>query len=247
MKGYYQFTLLQQEPRLIHGIFDRSFGNISLFHGQKQAVERNKEKIAQALGIDKKNFYSVKQTHSNRLQVITNKKGLRGAESEADGLITNQKGIFLTIKTADCFPVLFYDRRQEVVAAIHVGWRGAMAKIFLNALLKLMVEFKSQPKDLLVGIGPGIGEKCFQHQHLLQEKLTEWRKYIKIDEDGWRRLALARFIKDQLISLGVREENLEEMGICTCCSRCFFSHFRSLQTGEKEGRFASVIGLKEKE
>lgn len=238
-----KFKILSKQKNLIHGVFNKSFGNVSLEYARKEEVIANKKKIAKALAINWQNIYSVKQVHGTKIKILKSKK-LKPAEEEADGLITNIKNVFLMIKTADCFPVLFFDPIKKVVAAVHVGWRGAIEKIFLTALLKMINTFSSQAKDILVGIGPGIGPCCFKHKTLIQEKLPEWQEYIQNEKNNWKSLNLSGFIKDQLVEAGIKRENIESVKICTCCSKDYFSHLRSLQTGEPEGRFATIIGIR---
>ena len=248
-KNFFQFENLKGQSNLIHGIFDKNFGNVSLLYGSKKKVETNKKKIARTLGIDWQNICSVKEVHGSKVKKLGNLeiKKLRRKKvdiiGEADGLITDLGNVFLMIKTADCFPVLFFDPVSKAVGAVHVGWRGAIEKIFLTALLKMINVFNSKAKDILVGIGPGIQACCFKHKNLIQEKLPEWGEYIKDKKNGWKSVNMTSFIKDQLIEAGVKKNNIESAKICTCCSKEYFSHLRSLQTGGLQGRFATIIGL----
>lgn len=246
-QNFFQFKKLIKQKDLIHGIFNKDFGNVSFNYGEKKKTLENRKKIAETLNIDIKNLYEMDQVHGSNIGVLDN-KSFRVLKNnifpKTDGLISNQRNTFLMIKTADCFPVIFFDPIKKVVAAIHVGWRGAIEKIFLISLLKMINSFGSQAKNILVGIGPGIGGCCFKHKRLIQEKLPEWKKFIKKEKDSWRSVNIVEFIQNQLINSGVKKENIEVMRTCTCCSQKFFSHFRSLQKGELEGRFATIIGMK---
>jgi len=237
----YKFKIFEKYHGLVSGIFPKKFGNFSLKHGNKREVEENKKTISKELGIDWKNIYTVEQFHSSRVLVVNTTKQWK-KEPRADGMITDKKNVFLLVKTADCFPVVFFDPKNQVVGIAHVGWRGAIEKIFFNALLKMILAFNSKPAHVLVGIGPGIRKCCFKHKSLVQEKLVEWEKYIK-NNGEWKSLDIPGFIKDQLVEAGVKKENIEDMEVCTNCDKRFYSHFRSLQTGEAQGRFASLIGL----
>jgi len=241
--GYSQFEHLKNQSFLKHAIFDKNFGNIDYRFGDKKQIFENRKKIAQELGITPKNIYEMEQAHGSEIKVISD-KGKENIIKNTDGIITNKKNVFLMVKTADCFPVVLYDPIQKVIAAVHVGWRGAIEKIFLLALLKMIDVFDSKSKDVLAGIGPGLQTCCFKHKSLLQSKLPEWRKYIKKDKNKMFTLDLQNFIKNQLLEAGIKKENLETMNICTACSKDLFSHIRSLKTGEQEGRFATIVGLK---
>jgi YfiH family protein len=229
--------------KVVHGIFDKTWGNISLHHGQKNQVLLHKKNIAKSLDIDWQKIYSLNQVHGSQIKIIKKEKN-SAKEEDGDVLVSNVPNAFLLIKTADCFPVLMFDPQHNVVAAVHVGWRGAIEKIFLVALLKMINHFRCKPKDILVGFGPAIGPCCFKHKKLIQEKLPEWQRYMKQNKGGWKSLDWASFIKDQLINSGVKKAHMETMNICTGCDQRFFSHWRSLRTKEPEGRFASIIGLK---
>jgi YfiH family protein len=236
------FKIFSKFKNLLTYVGRKKDGNFSLQYSTKKEVNENKKKLAKKLNIDWKKIYSFKQYHSNKVLLIRSiKQELE--EPKADGMITNKKNIFLLVKTADCFPVVFYDPKKQIAGAVHVGWRGAIEKIFDVALLKMISFFGCEPKDILIGIGPGIRKCCFKHKTLIQAKLPEWEKYIEVD-NRWKRLDIASFIKDQLIEAGISKKNIEDMKICTNCDKNFYSHFRSLKTGEPQGRFATIIGLR---
>ena len=71
------------------------------------------------------------QIHSNKIFYI---KKIKKKKLTGDGLITNQKGIALGILTADCIPILIYDNKQKIIAAIHVGWKGIYRNIVSNVI-----------------------------------------------------------------------------------------------------------------
>ena len=77
-------------------------------------------------------------------------------------MLTSEPGILLTIRTADCLPVLLVDPRLRVVGAIHAGWRGALARIVEKAVGELRRSFTSRPGDLVALLGPGIGGCCYE-------------------------------------------------------------------------------------
>jgi len=239
----FRFKNLINQPKVMHGIFDKRFGNVSLEYGSKEEILETKKRIARALEINWQDIYSSKQVHGSEIKIVKSRSGVP-KEKNGDGLITKQKNVFLMIKTADCFPVIFFDPVKRVVAAVHIGWRGAIGKLFFNCLLKMVNYFNCRPKDILIGIGPGIGPCCFKHKNLIQNKLPEWKNYIKKIENKMCALDIRRFLFDQLQTVEISKSNIEIMNICTSCQPDFFSHFRSLRKKEREGRFATIIGLK---
>lgn len=87
-----------------------------------------------------------------------------GSKSQhaGDALITSEPGILLTIRVADCLPVLIADRRLRVVAVAHAGWRGALARVIGKTAGELRRGFGSRPVDLVAVLGPSIGRCCYE-------------------------------------------------------------------------------------
>ena len=75
------------------------------------------------------------QTHSNKVIEI-NDKNLKN-KINADAIITKKKGIALGVLTADCVPILLFDRKNKIVGCIHAGWKGAFSGIIKNTIKKL--------------------------------------------------------------------------------------------------------------
>jgi len=84
------------------------------------------------------------------------------AERAGDALMTSEPGILLTIRTADCLPVLLVDKRLRAIAAIHAGWRGALARVIEKTVGEMRRAFGSRPADLLAVLGPAIGRCCYE-------------------------------------------------------------------------------------
>ncbi len=79
-----------------------------------------------------------------------------------DALVTDIPGYCLCVSTADCVPVLLYDTRKKVVAAIHAGWRGTVARIVEKTVSVMDNQYGSQGKDLIACIGPSISLEAFE-------------------------------------------------------------------------------------
>ena len=252
--NFLQFKIFKKYKNLVHGVFPNDFGNVDFRFGHKKQVLENRKKIADVLGFDFKNLWEMEQVHGSEVRILGNPSKKAGRQEirksgknvipATDGLITDKKNAFLMIKTADCFPVLMYDPKNKVVGAVHVGWRGAIQKIFLKALLQMIDIYGCQAKNVLVGIGPGIGQCCFKHKKLVQEKLPEWQQYINIGKNNIKSLDIAGFIINQLTEAGIKKQHIEDSNICTSCSNQFYSHFKSLRKRQTEGRFATIIGIK---
>jgi polyphenol oxidase len=171
---------------------------------------------------------TLKQIHSN-LVLIADHPGLIG---EADALVTNQPGLAISIRTADCYPILLAAERTQAVAAIHAGWRGTAAQIVIKTLEKMQSQFGTMPNDISAAIGPGIGACCYE----VGEEVS-----LQFGLEGKTHLDLASENRKQLESAGVPTQKIQTLGDCTFCSaERFFSYRREK---EKAGRMTSFIRI----
>jgi hypothetical protein len=176
---------------------------------------------------------SLKQIHSSLSLVagsVANR--LDGCVGEGDALVTAEPGVTVSIRTADCYPILLADPLHRAVAAVHAGWRGTAAQIVQETLQHMRREFGTLPADVLAAIGPGIGVCCYR----VGEEVA--RRFGK-DEAG--NLDLADENLRQLTRAGVPRGQIDVMGACTFCDAERFHSFR--REGERAGRMISYIGL----
>ena len=123
------------------------------------AIDYNKKLIADYLNIEQKNLISPIQTHSANVRIATENKF---DYPDTDGLILTDKNLAIFLNFADCTPLIFYDKKQNIGAICHAGWRGTAQKIAQITAQKLINEFGSKPKDICVLIGPAICGKCYE-------------------------------------------------------------------------------------
>ncbi len=81
---------------------------------------------------------------------------------EGDALISNQPGVLVAVKTADCVPILLADPVTHSVAAVHAGWRGTAAEILSATLRQMSEKWGTRPADVHAAIGPAIGGCCYE-------------------------------------------------------------------------------------
>ena len=183
------------------------------------------------------------QIHSNHIHKIIKipKKKLKG-----DSLITNKKGIALGILTADCAPVFIYDPVNNLISALHAGWKGAYKKIVSTTLRK----FKSNGsnfKNLIAVIGPCIGKENYEVRNDFLDKFINLdksnKKFFKMKRDKIY-FSLKDYIKEQLMKSGVK--NIEIINKDTYkLNNNFFSARRSIKNKLHDyGRNISVIMIK---
>lgn len=242
-----EFKIFKQYPNLLHFITTKDEGNFTLKKEDLQMRDDIRHQLAVKYEFKRGNLYEMEQVHGNNIKILRNddiKKLRNNFIKNCDGLITDIHNVFLMIRTADCYPVILYDPHKKVLAAIHAGRNGAQKGILTRAVNQMEKLFYCQPKHILVGIGPGIGKCCYKYKYFTQEQNKAWSEFISNDTNG-QSLDLQGYIIKQLILSGIRKNNVEMIDICTCCSKDFFSHYRAQKTGEPEGRFATIVGMKD--
>ena len=144
---------------------------------KKNNVERNLEIVKNKFGPKSKKIFLVKQVHSNKLVFLNKKSNIKSRNIVGDAIVCEKKGIPIAILTADCVPVLIYDKQKEVIAAIHAGWRGAYKGI-IQKVIQFMLKKGCEPKNMVAAIGPAISKKSYE------VKLEFKKKFIKKDKNN---------------------------------------------------------------
>jgi len=180
--------------------------------------------------LDQTAMASVKQIHSD----VTFVARETGCVGEGDALVTQTRGVAISIRTADCFPILLADPETRSVAAIHAGWRGTAAGVIKSSLDRMRKDFGTDPRNVFAAIGPGIGVCCY-------EVGIEVARQFGMKDAG--RLDLAVENTNQLIAAGLQPDRIEQVGGCTFChSTQFFSWRRD---HDRAGRMISFIRIVE--
>jgi len=187
------------------------------------------------------------QIHSAEVRAVVTDEDVKDDTQKCDGVISRMTGVLAGVKTADCVPVLIGDPRNGAFAAVHAGWRGTSGSIVKKAVEKMKAEFGSQTEDLIAAAGPAALGCCYE---VGEEVLRAFRDNFSYAEElftptteGHARIDLHRANQTQLISSGVRPENIYLAPFCTMDNtELFFSHRVESRTYGKTGRLMSVIG-----
>ena len=171
---------------------------------------------------------TVRQVHSG---IVLDGADEAGAVRDGDALISQESGVVVGVKTADCVPILLVDPVTRSVAAVHAGWRGTAANIVGNAIRALQDKFGVRPGDLLAAIGPSIGPCCY-------EVGPEVGVRFGAQGTGKTHLNLPFVNEQQLRSAGVK--SVWVSGECTFCAAERFFSFR--REHERAGRMLSFVG-----
>ncbi len=200
----------------------------------------DKKTVSTLAGIAPDRVLYVNQKHTDNVLIIESHK--HTTETIADAILTDQQGILIGIKVADCVPVLLYDNKKEAVGAVHAGWRGTAAGIIKNAINLMREHFESEPEDIVIAIGPSIKWCCYEvSEDVLNAVKTQTGEgeYF-IERDGRLCLDLPSANIAQAISLGVRVDNIWISGDCTFCHPERFFSYRYNRTERRQGGY---IGL----
>lgn len=236
---YIQFTNLLKYKQIQHFI---AADNMSLLTPDGVG---NRQLYADAFHFALQNAVSANQSHGcNVHRVLLSDAGRGAVDAQSridncDALITNELDVPLFIMTADCVPLLLYDAENQAVAAVHAGWKGTALRIACRAVERMTAEFGSKPENIVAGIGPAIGECCYEVGDEVVEAVGS-EFVTNITSSGKSMLNLPLANSAQLVSCGLKNENIEFSGICTCCNAAWPS-WRREQT---QRRLASVIWLK---
>jgi YfiH family protein len=244
---YTGFSIFDKFPDLICVFSTRLGGNSrGMYSGQNLGlrtgddvvtVSENRRRFWQALGISEEQIAFTDQVHS--AEVITVDKP--GIYPRSDALITGQEGLFLTIQTADCLPIFIFDPVNRIVAAIHAGWRGAIAGIVQNTLEMMSGFHGLDPENFFAAIGPGLQKECFEIRPDVSKYFSP--QYLLPHTDpGKCFLDLSRYVHDLLTAGGIPGDQVENPEICTMCDHETYYSYR--RDREKSGRMMGVIGMR---
>ena len=158
-----------------------------------------------------------------------------------DALVSPLSGICLAVSTADCIPILIYDSRTRVVAAVHAGWRGTVAGIVSLTLRQMKTLYGTEGKDVYAAIGPGISLDAFEVGDEVYE--TFYSAGFSMDQIAVRRekwhIDLWAANRLQLLDEGLRPDAIEMSGICTWLQVDRF--FSARRLGVNSGRILTGI------
>ena len=254
---YYQFEQWHSattSAALTHGVFTRLGGTsqppwASLNVGASvnddpAAVACNAERFYKALAVDSQRACTVWQVHGREVIVAREPHPDRRWLAQADAIVTDQVRLPLSMRFADCVPVLLYDPLRHVIGLVHAGWRGTVADVVGAALDTMAAAFGCQMADIQAAIGPSIGPECYQvGPEVVAEVRTAFGDtagLISCDPEGHSHLDLWAANRWALERAGVRQ--IEVSGICTACHVDeFFSH-RAEQG--RTGRFGAIMMLR---
>ena len=247
--------LLEFNDVLIHGFTLKpyDFGSNQTYDKNKETIEKNYKLLYELLDINNVDIVRPYQTHTSNVKKVEKQRGIFLEEfHNIDGLMSNQKNKMLSLVFADCTPIYLFDKANRVIANIHSGWQGTLNKIVQKAIDKMIVEFGSNPQNIICAIGPTIRKCHFEVEEDVKDKFYNQFKNICKPEDFILKAAIEQkyyidtvyLNKKMMTQSGILEENIVDSNICTVCNNQLFHSYRVNK--EEDGRSTAIMSLKDK-
>jgi polyphenol oxidase len=270
---------LAKLPWLVHGFSTRPGGesvlkdarvlNLGYTDWDERAhVAANRAKFSSAISARGMFLIALRQFHSDVIHIATSTDG---EPPKADATVTRTAGLLLGVQTADCVPILLADTRLRVVAAIHAGWRGTLARIAVKTLGRMRMEFGTRPRDVVAALGPAIRRCCYEvgsdvarsfaaqfpaaaewfdgpFDQLAYGEDPLWLPWLTMMPPGHvpppprTQLDLRASNRWQLIDAGVPQSQIDVSDLCTACRTDLLFSYR--REGAGTGRMMAMIGIR---
>ena len=243
---------LKRFKQIKHGFFNRKGGLSSGIYkslncgpgsnDKRSTVKKNLFIVKRKISKSSKNILLLNQVHSNKFIYINNKFDIK-KRYKADAIITDQKKLPIGILTADCVPILIYDKKSNIIAAIHAGWKGAYKGI-ITKVINFLVNKGCKRKNIFAAIGPCITKRNYNvKQNFLKRFIKKDKKnkmFFKLRKNIIY-FDLPNYVKSQLKFNKI--SNIDHINIDTFdYKNNFFSARRSLRLKHDDyGRNISII------
>lgn len=258
--------LLQEIRGLQHGFSTRK-GGVSKEHlsslnlgfnlgDEREKVLENFRILGSLFEAKPEDFVLTQQTHSiNVRRVVRDDRGKgifrKRDYTDVDALMTDEEGVILSAFSADCVPILFYDKGHRAIASCHSGWRGTHGRILARVIEAMQREFSSKPEEIYIAIGPSICKNCYEVSEDVGEAFLEafpaLREETKnaspIERVSEEKFHIDLWELNRIIALEafIPPENISISGYCTMeRPDLFFSHRYSQGRRGVQGAFISL-------
>lgn len=208
------------------------------------AVAENFRRLRAALGCERTMRVAVQQVHGKDVWVPT-AKAIRPADAPcADAMVTDQANQLLTIRTADCVPILLASGDGSVVAAVHAGWRGVVAGVVGQTLSEMRERFGVAGGDVVAAVGPHISADYFEVGPEVTVAFDDAELGDAVIRDNGHRphINLGDAVMLQLARAGVPAPQIDTTDACTYRDDELFYSYR--RDGKDTGRMAAVVMCK---
>jgi YfiH family protein len=244
---------LSKQKKINHGFFNKNGGNSTGIYkslncgpgsnDQKSKINENLKIVKNKISKKSKNIFLLNQIHSNKFVFLNKNYKFNKKKIKADAVITNQSKLPIAVLTADCVPILLYENKKNIIAAIHAGWKGAFKGIIKN-VINFMIKKGCKKNYITAVIGPSIKQKSYNVKEDFKKKFIKKDKKNKIffkKKNDVIYFNLPNFVKYQLKSNKIT--NIDTINIDTFVKKNnFFSARQSLRLKHDDyGRNISII------
>ena len=207
-------------------------------------IKKNLQIVRKKISTKAKNICLLSQYHSNKF-IYIDEKYKKKNKPKADAIITNQKYVPIAVLTADCAPILIYEKKNKMIAAIHVGWKGAFKGI-INKVIKFMIKKGCKPENMTAVIGPSISIKNYEVKEDFKKKFIKNGKknsiFFKTKKDKLY-FDLTKYIYSSLKVIKIKHIDILKIDTFDIKNK-FFSARRALKLKHNDyGRNISIIML----
>jgi len=181
----------------------------------------------------------LEQIHSDNVHVIERSSNeLR----KGDSIITDLRGLGIGVYTADCVPILLYDRVNIVVAAVHAGWKGSLLNILEKSIKSMKSQYNTRSKDIYAVIGPCICRCCYEVKDDVASRFIE--NYSRADNFLYS-LNGSKYNLDlkKFNSMVLEENGVINIEVLDKCTKCDFTYYSYRREGKGVGSQLSFIGI----
>lgn len=199
----------------------------------KENVDKNRKELALKHNFDLKNLIYMNQVHGNNVEVVTNNSP--NLIDNCDGIITKDKNLVLMVMVADCIPIIYMDKVQGVIAAVHAGRNSTFQKISLITAQKMINEFSCKVSNIEVILGPSIQKCCYEVSLELANIVKE--SFGKEFVDG--RLIDLQGINKMLL----QSQGITDIRIYNTCTKCSNEPYFSFRKDKYSGRFSGLVSI----
>ena len=212
-------------------------------HDKKESVLQNLEFVSKKISCSKESLITLNQRHTNQVIYFKNEENVIN-KLTGDAIISEVKNIGISILTADCAPIFFYDPQKKIIGCAHSGWKGALNGIVKNTVKKFY-DLNSNSNDLIAVVGPCIGK---EHYEVKTDFLNKFVNEDKNNKKFFKKIGnikylfdLRGFINKEISKLKIK--NIENIELDTFSEKeLFYSYRRSCLNKEEDyGRCISVI------
>lgn len=186
---------------------------------------------------------TVRQVHG--VNILFAKEPGQSDEEGYDIVITDRPGIPVSVRTADCLPVLIVEPDRKLLAAVHAGWKGTLTRASQVAISKLRA-LGGDSQKMRAAMGPSMGARCYEVDEDVadpfRKEFPKWPRILKSSDSKWL-LNVPETNRLQLLEMGLKPENIDHIDLCTHCRTDLFHSYR--RDGEKAGRMVNWLKILE--